>query len=384
MKRLLMFWVIISILLIFAACGNGAVEEEYTHTYPEEIYEPYVPEEIYEPETSIEYDEEPDCEPEPIIESVIPLDVALYYFQRLEELWDTDNGEIWGTPLHAPVVIVCAETRDAVANMPDPLGRLTRQYVNGGAVYVGRYYPQGIVGETAVNWLGQRWGMVSWHYIDMASRHFYYEAVEEYHRWSWWMYDASEAILTVMAHEAFHALQPEMFGIFGGSGVPGAWGATQIYYHLEVNALVKAFSSTDDERLAAINHALSIRHHRRQNFAVARDENLMEVAEGLAVYTVDLRLLLNRDMIEAVVTSMPEMFMSVDSARGAAIMFGYFSGALYGLLLEDLGIDWKGYVDPNTDLGQLLKEALEITDLTPFENIDLTPYGYEEISARLR
>jgi hypothetical protein len=38
-------------------------------------------------------------------------------------------------------------------------------------------------------------------------------------------------------------------------------------------------------------------------------------------------------------------------------LFGYLSGALYALLLDKLGADWKGEVDPGTDLGYLLKNA---------------------------
>ena len=353
------------LLLIFTACLSDAAEEEYIPIILREIYETHETEEIYEPEDNCEYEEEPEYEPKIIIESVIPLDMALRYFQKLETVWDAENGEIWGTSLHAPVLIVCAETRDAVANMPDTQGRLIRQYVDGGAVYAGKYCSQGFVGLTAVSWSGRSWGMVTWQFMEK-------------------MYDGSEVILTVMAHEAFHALQPEMFGIRGARGIPGASMCTRIYFELEINALVKAFGSSGDERLSSIEHALSIRHHRRQNFATARDENLMEVSEGLAVYTVDLRLFLYRDRIEAVAASWPEMFKNINSSSAVAIMFGYHSGALYALLLEDLGTDWKGYVNPYTDLGQLLKEAVGITELAPLEEIDLTPYGYDEIAARLR
>jgi len=30
---------------------------------------------------------------------------AAYYFARLQALWDEDNGEMWGIPLHSPLVL---------------------------------------------------------------------------------------------------------------------------------------------------------------------------------------------------------------------------------------------------------------------------------------
>ena len=61
--------------------------------------------------------------------------------------------------------------------------------------------------------------------------------------------------------------------------------------------------------------------------------------------------------------------------------FGYASGALYSFLLDEFDVDWKTELRWDSDLGALLQEAAGISELTPFAELDLTLYGYEEVTA---
>jgi hypothetical protein len=54
---------------------------------------------------------------------------------------------------------------------------------------------------------------------------------------------------------------------------------------------------------------------------------------------------------------------------------------LYGLLLEESGIDWKTGISFTTHLADLLQEAMEISELTPIEQINLETYGYSQVKA---
>jgi len=149
----------------------------------------------------------------------------------------------------------------------------------------------------------------------------------------------------------------------------------QISYILEIAALVAAWNTTENERLESINDALYIRNARRQAYNTSVDENLLEVLEGLAMYT-EIMLTLSYSEIKAEVNAWTEVLLGLEFR--VEIAWGYFSGALYGLLLDEFNTDWRtDAIDAHTDLGRLLQEAAEISELAP--PIDLERYGYANI-----
>ena len=153
-------------------------------------------------------------------------------------------------------------------------------------------------------------------------------------------------------------------------------------YLSSLNALVYAINSDGDERLSAIHDALSIRHARRSIFHTVYEENLSELSEGTAVYT-ELHLVFSRNEIEAIIQIWPELLMEFESAFHVLTYFGYYAGALYGILLDDFDVNWRPYVEYDTDLGLMLQDALGITEMIPFYEIDLERYGYSEITKRV-
>ena len=57
-----------------------------------------------------------------------------------------------------------------------------------------------------------------------------------------------------------------------------------------------------------------------------------------------------------------------------------FTGAMYGFLLDEFISDWKQGLGYDSDLGELLQAAAGISELKPFEDLDLEIYSYTEIT----
>jgi len=53
---------------------------------------------------------------------------------------------------------------------------------------------------------------------------------------------------------------------------------------------------------------------------------------------------------------------------------------MYGFLLDEFNSDWKQGLRYDSDLGKLLQDAAGISELRPFEDLDLEIYGYTEIT----
>ena len=296
-----------------------------------------------------------DCEEPPPFESSIPLDTAAAYFAKMQAIWDEDGGALWGLPLHAPLMFADPITRHAVANMPDPDGFLQRQE----DVYVGVLPGDVSIGATIVNFNGLLWGMLNW---DFAERNL----------------DNEADILRVLTHEGFHAVQNMVVSGFpmGGNLEHMSRLDARISVMLELTALMAAARGSGDEQFTAIHDALSIRYDRRQRHPEAIiGENHFEISEGLAVFTDLMLVVRNLDEILDYIENKIAHYAERQSLR----FFGYWSGALYALLLEEVGADWKSGITYGTDLGYLLQQRLGFTELTPFEQLNLGPYGYTEI-----
>jgi len=294
-------------------------------------------------------------------EHPIDLERVFYLFNMLDGLLDADDGYLWGSPLHGPVVFVCAATRFAAANMPVLLGEILEKYEPLG-LYVG-IIPDGvIISDTISEFGGRVWGMVVW------SESFI---------------DETDNAMRLLIHELFHAWQ------FGGLFIGNPFSSNnthadgldaRISILLEINALLYALRTDGDERTSAIVDALSIRaERRRQSGAIARNENIVEVMEGLAVYTDTV---LRRDSSEDRIAEIELYAISWLNGSMPMQFFGYATGALYALLLDEVGADWRsGGIRWNADLGAILRQTigLGITDLVPFSDIDLELYGYSYI-----
>jgi len=365
----------IALTLFFAAGCDSSVQEEYS--LAEEGMQPDVYSPLYEPYSEPDQTTPDSSDNTPIIietfvsdmrcftpmydeqiEHDIPicLILAAQLFAELCELFAQDNGYLWGKHLHIPFIFLYPNTRDIVANQPDSLGILTRI----GNVYVGTL-PDQFPAIYSFPRIGDRqWAMRPWDFTIYSD-------------------EFSDHRMRGMVHMSFHVQQPLLFG-FGSDSNNDHMNekANRISIQLEINALLQALQSTSEERTNAIHHALAIRAERRQNMTPTRvrSENVFEFHEGIANYTDGI---ISGTSMEQILYSLEWDARSIRYNQSMAGIFGYRTGEMYGHLLDTTGVNWRDGISYGVDLGQLLKEALAITELPPFNEIDLTLYGYEDI-----
>jgi len=333
---------LVTLLIIMTACSNGDSDSQLPPTEGESV----------EGQLSEE--------PEPPTQENTPsisLDEVIRIFDSWNELIERDGGELWGFSLQIPILFVDSEeTRIVIANQPDLEGFL--QYQDG--VYVGHlpddyFLPVGTDSDYyfgGIRWVSTLWNTFSQSYQQMQ----------------------------LLSHYAMHWHQPIIFGsneIFRRRDNTHMHEEfARISIRLETNALLQALRSTDDERFEAITDALSIRAERRRLFG-DRDENIFELAEGLAFYTE--RLLTTQNFIIST-SDIPSFVQNLRMNDGMEHLFGYGTGALYAFLLFESGMSWKPYLTLDSDLGSMLQEVLGITQLRDFDDLDLQQYGYTTIS----
>jgi len=358
-----------AIILSLTACNRNS--EAYDYQYYKPLAEladelPIAtpkPDYSYDENYYIDYDNNTDYAPltttqvlwEP--HELINVDLATQFLEELEAMWDADGGALWGTPLNVPFIIACGRTRHAVANMPDDSDIFA--YYCG--VYTG-FLPDNIfIWPTSVNFGGRTWGMATWDYLEENANN-------------------KTARLRLMIHEGFHALQPTLLtgtraGWYAHLNTRDNWLSTL----LELHALLVALDSNGEERLSAIQDALSIRAARQQNLTPYEilTELTFEIVEGTAQYTEYLFFM---DRYEILAT-IREFIGDVLGTNHAGYIWGYFSGLMYGLLLDDINIDWKTGLGYDSNIADLLMNALDITELRPRYKIDLHRYEYEKIIA---
>jgi len=289
----------------------------------------------------------------------ISFDVANYLLERLDTILDADGGSHWGISLRGPVVIADVVTRYAVANMPDEDGTI---FTRRGDIYVGRL-PEGThIGNTASYFGGRLWGMITLGLIEANS-------------------DNLEWVTDILLHELFHAKQQYIFeGERSHTGINPPHIReldSRISIRLEINALLAALhATTEDERLENVHDALSIRAERRRltDMNAALYEISFELLEGTAVYT---EAVLGRNSLNDRI-ALVERYIAIDSDN-VVEQFGYYSGALYALLLDEFAIDWRSGLNWGDDLALLMKNGLGISEVKPIDAVDLERYGYSVI-----
>jgi len=292
------------------------------------------------------------------VSSPICFDTASYIFERLDAILYADNGYHWGISLHGPVVITDAITRYAIANMPDIDGEI---FIRQGSFYVGQLPEQTHIGNTASYFGGRLWGMITLGLIEANL-------------------DNLDWVVDILLHELFHAKQPLIFEgerTRSGSNPPHLREVnSRISIQLEINALLAALRATGDERLSIVHDALSIRTQRRTatDINAALEENIFEIVEGTAVYT---EAALGRENLSDRI-ALIERNMDIDGYN-VVEQFGYHTGALYALLLDEFNIDWRIGLSWEADLAALLKEGIGLNEVIPFDAIDLERYGYSEV-----
>ncbi len=273
------------------------------------------------------------CTSAAVQSSRIDTKLAAQYFQQLKQSSDRDGGKTWGLALYGPMLFVDPASGNIVANQADLEHKLSPQ----DGVFVGTLPKEINAANTAFDWAGVHWTMVMWPVSDFRQ--------------------PRERLLL---HECFHRLQDKL-GLPAKDAVNSHLDALngRIWIQMEWRALERALRQAGSARQAAIADALLFRAYRRSLFPdSARNENALELNEGLAEYTgVKLS---SADLPEAVVRA-DLILRQARNNPTFARSFAYVSGPAYGALLDLTGRPWRASVKPSTDLGLLLQRQYRIT-----------------------
>jgi hypothetical protein len=183
-----------------------------------------------------------------------------------------------------------------------------------------------------------------------------------------------------MLHELFHRIQPDL-----GLITPGGQGQNahldtiegRVWLRLEWRALARALGQSGEDRRRAVGDAAAFRAMRRSQFAnAAEDERVEEIREGLAQYTGTVATAASP--AEAVASAIEDL-AGAERAE-TFLQQAYATGVAYGILLDTASSDWRRRVRSDSDLGQMLMAALEITPVADAVEA-LARYGGAEVRA---
>lgn len=264
------------------------------------------------------------------------------YFKEAATVCQRDAGRLWGVSLCGPMVFADARTRTLATNQPRPTEEQPR--VLG-------------FGNAPIEWGGSRWAAYMWDFttsLDARTRGM------------------------LMLHELFHRIQPEL-GLISLSGQNAHLDTVEgrVWLRLEWRALARALGQSGEERKRAVSDAAAFRLARRSRFAnSAHNERVEEIREGLAQYTGTVATAASR--AEAVASALEQL--AAAEQHETFLQQAYTTGVAYGILLDDASMDWRRRVRSDSDLGQMLMAAL---DVTPVANaVDASArYGGAELRA---
>src|SRR5262245_42965450 len=245
------------------------------------------------------------------------------YFKEAASICQRDGGRLWGVSLCGPMVFADARTRTLATNQPRPTGEQPRTLGFANA---------------PIEWGGSRWAAYAWDFTTSL--------------------DAS-ARGVLMLHELFHRIQPDLGLItFSGQNAHLDTVEGRVWLRLEWRALGGGVGEAGGERERAGGAAAAVRLTRRSQFAnAAENERVEEIREGLAQYTGTVATAASQ--AEAVASALEQLASA--EQHETFLQQAYTTGVAYGILLDTASPDWRRRVHSDSDLGQMLMAALNVT-----------------------
>ena len=265
------------------------------------------------------------------------------YFREAATICQRDAGRLWGISLCGPMVFADVRTRTLATNQPRPAGDWPR-----------------VLGFTnaPIEWGGMRWAAYMWDFTTALP--------------------TPRTRCEFMLHELFHRIQPDL-GLMTLSGQNAHLDTVEgrIWLQLEWRALSRALDQSGEDRKRSVSDALAFRSARRSQFAnAAENERVEEIREGLAQYT---GIVATADSRADAVASTIEHLASAEQQE-TFLQQSYVTGTAYGILLDDASADWRSSVRSDSDLGQMLMVALDVTPVANAVEASAR-YGGREIRA---
>lgn len=280
-------------------------------------------------------------------------------FASFQEACEQDGGSFWGTSLCGGVILFDRDNRVLYANKADLDGEFSR-HENGYWIYEFEDgEPTPAYTDTATEMLGERWALM---------RYSFDNGVDYLHR--------------IAIHESFHRIQPGLNTSLDGNNDGNAhldeeWG--RIWIRLQLRALGDALTAdTRQDRLRHLSSAVSMAQARFAAFDNAEfTETHLERDEGIAEYT-GWALHHSGDAPERFAAQIAEEDNKLSYSRS----FAYVTGPAWGLVLDQLGADWRSaIVGTDTSFAQLAIDRVPDLDVNPSAEDAATEYGFENVRA---
>jgi hypothetical protein len=265
------------------------------------------------------------------------------YFKEAATICQRDDGRLWGVSLCGPMVFADARTRTLATNQRRPTAEQPRSLGFANA---------------PIEWGGSRWAAYVWDFTTSLPD--------------------PRARGELMLHELFHRIQRDL-GLITAGGQNAHLDTVEgrVWLRLEWRALVRALGRSGEDRKRAVSDAAAFRLTRRSQFVnAAENERAEEIREGLAQYTGTVATAASRP--EAVASAIEHL--AAAERQETFLQQAYATGVAYGILLDAASADWRRRVRSDSDLGQMLMAAL---DVTPVANaVDASArYGGTELRA---
>jgi hypothetical protein len=244
------------------------------------------------------------------------------YFEEAATICQRDNGRLWGVSLCGPMVFADARTRTLATNQPRPAEEQPLGFAN-----------------APIQWGGTRWAAYMWDFTTSLGD--------------------SRARGMLMLHELFHRVQPDL-GLITLSGQNAHLDTVEgrVWLQLEWRALARALGQSGEDRKRAVSDAAAFRLARRSQFAnSAENERVEEIREGLAQYTGTVATAASH--AEAGASALDQL--AAAEQHETFLQQAYTTGVAYGILLDDASADWRRRVRSDSDLGEMLMAAMDVT-----------------------
>lgn len=259
-------------------------------------------------------------------------DAARDVFAQAQALCERDGGKLWGVSLCGPIMLVDPQSRELIANQADAKGELKAD----DGVFVGLLPADQNVANTAVEWSGTRWTQMLWP-----------------------LHAEADTRGTLIAHELFHRIQPQLNLPKLASGENAQLDTLDGRYclQLEWRALARALQASDETaRRQAAADAIAFRAERYRLFpTAAAQEQELEQNEGLAEYTgVMVGNATDQERTQAALHDLSAHVANQSFVRS----FAYATGPAYGLLLDRYAPGWRKRVAADFRFDTELQRAL--------------------------
>src|SRR5215510_703914 len=244
------------------------------------------------------------------------------YFKEAATICLRDGGRLWGVSLCGPMVFADARTRSLATNQPRPAEEQPLGFAN-----------------APIQWGGTRWAAYMWDFTTSLG-------------------DA-RARGMLFLHELFHRIQPDL-GLITLSGNNAHLDTVEgrVWLRLEWRARARGLGQSGEDRKRAVSDAAAFRLAGRSQFAnAAENERVEEIREGLAQYTGTVATAASQ--AEAVASALEQL--AAAEQHETFLQQAYTTGLAHGILLDTASPDWRRRVRSDSDLGQMLMAALDVT-----------------------